>query len=169
LRLLARAAREELPVGFYGAAPQVLQRLVSRVQEMSPAPRVAYRFSPPYGPIGEAELERVAQDIADSGTRILFVGLGCPKQEIWMYRQRGRIPAVMVGVGAAFDYLAGTKRQAPPALRRLGLEWLFRLATEPRRLWRRYLRHNPRFVLFFARQAIGRDGGPERSKERRRG
>jgi N-acetylglucosaminyldiphosphoundecaprenol N-acetyl-beta-D-mannosaminyltransferase len=86
--------------------------------------------------------------------RILFVGLGCPKQESWMASHRDRLPVVLIGVGAAFDFVAGTKAQAPRWMRRSGLEWLFRLADEPRRLWRRYLYNNPRFVLLFLRQLI---------------
>jgi N-acetylglucosaminyldiphosphoundecaprenol N-acetyl-beta-D-mannosaminyltransferase len=87
-----------------------------------------------------------------SGTRILFVGTGCPRQEIWMSRHRGRIQAVMMGVGAAFDFMAGVKKQAPTVMQRTGTEWVFRLMTEPRRLWRRYLKHNPRFAALFGAQ-----------------
>jgi len=92
--------------------------------------------------------------IEASGARILFVGLGCPKQERWMARQRERLSCVMIGVGAAFDFLAGAKRQAPVWMQRAGLEWLFRLASEPRRLWWRYLVQNPRFVLHLSRQIL---------------
>jgi N-acetylglucosaminyldiphosphoundecaprenol N-acetyl-beta-D-mannosaminyltransferase len=80
------------------------------------------------------------------------VGLSTPKQERWMAAHRDVVPAVMLGVGAAFDFLAGVKPQAPPWMQNAGLEWAFRLATEPRRLWRRYLKHNPRFAALFARQ-----------------
>jgi N-acetylglucosaminyldiphosphoundecaprenol N-acetyl-beta-D-mannosaminyltransferase len=83
---------------------------------------------------------------------MLFVGLGCPKQEYWIMQHRGRIPAVMLGIGAAFDFLAGSKRQAPRWMMRNGLEWMFRLASEPRRLAGRYLKHNPRFVALFLYQ-----------------
>ena len=91
-------------------------------------------------------------EIATSGAKILFVGLGCPKQERWIAAQRRRLSCVMVGVGAAFDFHAGAKRQAPRWIQRAGLEWLFRLCSEPRRLGHRYLYHNPRFLLHFARQ-----------------
>ena len=93
--------------------------------------------------------------INDSGARILFVGLNTPKQDLWMAQHRDRVRAVMLGVGAAFDFVAGTKPQAPRWMMGIGLEWLFRLATEPRRLWKRYLKHNPRFVVFFAMQLLG--------------
>ena len=94
------------------------------------------------------------QEINASGARVLFVGLGCPKQERWMAEHRGKVDAVMVGVGAAFDFLAGNKRQAPKWMKRAGLEWSFRLATEPRRLWRRYLLRNPAFVGLFSAQVV---------------
>ena len=90
--------------------------------------------------------------IEASGARILFVGLGCPKQERWMAAHREALSCPMVGVGAAFDFLAGAKRQAPAFLQRVGLEWLFRLLAEPHRLWRRYLIGNPRFVVRLARE-----------------
>jgi hypothetical protein len=99
------------------------------------------------------EEARVTEDLLRSGTRVLFVGLGTPKQERWMADHR-HLPMVMVGVGAAFDFLSGRKRQAPRALQGLGLEWLYRLAQEPRRLWRRYLYRNPRFVALFAAQLL---------------
>ena len=101
-----------------------------------------------------AYLHRQTRAIADSGTRILFVGLGGAKQDYWMHAHHGRVRAVMLGVGAAFDYLAGTKPQAPRWMRRSGLEWLFRLGAEPRRLWRRYLARNPRFAILALAQLV---------------
>jgi len=151
-RLLAAAEREGLPVGFYGAAPETLERLLGMVRRNYPKLRVAYAWSPPFRPLTPEEDEEVTGKINSSGARILFIGLSSPKQDEWMHRHRGRVEAVMLGVGAAFDFLAGTKRQAPAWLMPLGLEWLFRLLTEPRRLWKRYLKHNPRFVALFARQ-----------------
>ena len=91
-------------------------------------------------------------EINASGARFIFVGLGCPKQEEWMIEHRDRIPAVLLAVGAAFDFLAGTKPQAPRWMMRSGLEWVFRLACEPRRLAGRYFKHNPRFVALVLRQ-----------------
>jgi N-acetylglucosaminyldiphosphoundecaprenol N-acetyl-beta-D-mannosaminyltransferase len=95
------------------------------------------------------------KEIDRSGVQILFVGLGAPRQERWMAEHKGRVNVVMLGVGAAFDFLAGSKRQAPRLVQTLGLEWLFRLVNEPRRLWRRYLYRNPRFVALFATQLVG--------------
>jgi N-acetylglucosaminyldiphosphoundecaprenol N-acetyl-beta-D-mannosaminyltransferase len=96
----------------------------------------------------------VVREIRLSGARILLIGLSTPKQERWMVAHRGEVPAVMLGVGAAFDLLAGAKPQAPAWMQASGLEWLFRLASEPRRLWRRYLKHNPRFAALFVGQLL---------------
>lgn len=148
------AAREGVPVGFYGGTPEVLDRMIANLTARYPGLQVVYRHSPPFRPLTAEEEAREIEEIRASGARILFVGLGCPKQEQWMAARRGRIDAVMLGVGAAFDFLAGAKRQAPDLIQSLGLEWLFRLATEPRRLWRRYLYNNPRFVVLFAAQVL---------------
>lgn len=153
--LLQAAAEKGVPVGFYGARPEVLARLLERVRASYPGSRIAYAWSPPFRPLTEEEDRRVVEQIRESGARILFVGLGTPKQDLWMAAHRGRIPAVMLGVGQVFDLLGGAKRRAPLWMRRCGLEWLYRLFSEPRRLWRRYLPHNPRFLALFALQALG--------------
>ena len=153
--LLERAAAEGLPVGFYGGAPEVLERFVQVMRERYPKLQIAYSYSPPFRDLTPEEDQQVVQDINTSGTRILFVGIGNPKQECWMAAHRGKVQAVMLGVGAAFDFLAGAKLQAPRWMMPLGMEWLFRLVTEPRRLWKRYLKQNPRFVVLFALQLLG--------------
>jgi N-acetylglucosaminyldiphosphoundecaprenol N-acetyl-beta-D-mannosaminyltransferase len=152
---IAKAAAEGIPVGFYGGSPRALELLLVVVGQRFPALRVTYAFSPPFRPLAEEQDRQVVQEINGSGAGILFVGLNSPKQDCWMAAHKGRIQAVMVGVGAAFDFIAGTKPQAPRWMMRCGLEWLFRLATEPRRLWKRYLKHNPRFVALFALQLLG--------------
>jgi len=116
---------------------------------------VAYAYSPPFRSLTPEEDARIVEAINASGARILFVGLGCPKQERWMAEHRGRVKAVMLGVGAAFDFHAGRVPQAPAWMQRLGLEWFFRLLMEPKRLWRRYAKHNPRFVVLAALQLLG--------------
>jgi N-acetylglucosaminyldiphosphoundecaprenol N-acetyl-beta-D-mannosaminyltransferase len=136
------------PVGH----PQTLEAMTRALTARFPALRVTFAYSPPFAPISASEDAEIVATILDSGTRILFVGLGCPKQERWMAAHRERLPCAMLGVGAAFDFLAGAKRQAPDWMQRAGLEWLFRLLCEPRRLWRRYAVHNPRFLAAFARQ-----------------
>ena len=152
--VLQAAERHGVPVGFYGGSPETLEKLLAVVKVRFPGLRVVYSFSPPFRPLAAEEDQRVTEEINQSGARILFVGLNTPKQDWWMAEHRGRVQAVMLGVGAAFDFIAGTKPQAPRWMMRIGLEWLFRLATEPRRLWRRYLRHNPRFVVLFAMQLL---------------
>ena len=127
----ARAQAQDLPVAFLGGAPAVLDELLQKLRARYPRLRIVFSHSPPFRALtGEEECELVAE-IEASGARILFVGLGCPKQERWMAEHRASLSCVMVGVGAAFDFLAGRKRQAPDWLQRHGLEWLFRLACEP--------------------------------------
>lgn len=153
--VLQMAADNGFPVGFYGGAPAALERLLKVVAERFPKLRVVYSCSPPFRALSAEEDEQVVAAMSASGVRILFLGLNTPKQDYWMAAHKGRVSAVMVGVGAAFDFLAGTKRQAPRWMMPLGLEWLFRLATEPRRLWKRYLKHNPRYVVLLALQLLG--------------
>lgn len=150
----ALAANHGVPVGFYGGTEHVLERLTARLQQRLPGLRISYRSSPPFRPLTREEERRTVEDLDRSGARILFVGLGTPKQERWMAAHKHQVNAVMLGVGAAFDFLAGSKRQAPRLVQHLGLEWLYRLAHEPRRLWRRYLYRNPRFVALFAAQLL---------------
>jgi N-acetylglucosaminyldiphosphoundecaprenol N-acetyl-beta-D-mannosaminyltransferase len=144
--LLGLASRTGIPVGILGGSSDVLDAFRQKALERWPGIRLAYAYSPPFRDLSPQEDAALISEIASSGARILLVALGCPKQEVWMWRHRGAVPAVMVGVGAAIDFIAGTKRQAPAAFHRIGAEWLFRLATEPRRLWRRYLSQNPRFL-----------------------
>ena len=152
--VLGAAERDGIPVGLYGSMPEVLGRLLSVLHGRWPRLGVPYACAPPFRPLTASEDAAVVGAIRDSGARILFVGLSTPKQERWMAAHRGRVPAVMLGVGAAFDFLAGVKPQAPAWMQNSGLEWLFRLATEPRRLFWRYLKHNPRFAALFAWQLL---------------
>jgi N-acetylglucosaminyldiphosphoundecaprenol N-acetyl-beta-D-mannosaminyltransferase len=148
------ASLRGVPVGLYGSTPEVLARLQERLGAWFPALTIPFVRSPPFRPQTPEEETALLEAFRASGAAILFVGLGCPKQERWMAAQRPRLPAVMLGVGAAFDFHAGTLPQAPAWLQRAGLEWLFRLAQEPRRLWKRYLKHNPRFVALLLLQLI---------------
>lgn len=141
------AAEASVPVGFFGGTRTAVDGVVAYVRRHCPGIEVAYVASPPFRDLTVDEDVCVVDQINASGARIVFVGLGSPKQDVWMHAHLGRINAVMLGVGAAFDFLGGTKPQAPRWMQRSGLEWMFRLATEPRRLWRRYLYHNPRFVV----------------------
>ena len=153
----ARAARSGTPVFLYGGrTPEALALLEARLLERYPGLRVAGRFWPPFRELAAAEEEEVIATIDGSGAAVVWVGTGQPKQELWMARMRPRLRApLLVGVGAAFDFHAGLVPQAPAWMQRAGLEWSYRLAREPRRLWRRYARYNPRFVVQFARQFLG--------------
>ena len=148
LHVLEAAAQENISVGFYGGNAETLEKLIKRMQAQYPRLSVGFSYSPPFRVLSPAEDEQIIQKIRQSDVRILFVALGCPKQEQWMAARCGRINAVMLGVGAAFDFHAGTVRQAPSWMQTLGLEWFFRLLQEPKRLWKRYFFHNPRFVFF---------------------
>ena len=140
---------------FYGGGDGVGERLAARLGELFPGLRIAGTFTPPFRQLTVEEDEEVVSLIRASGADVVWVGLGTPKQERWMADHVGRVGApVLVGVGAAFDFLSGIKPQAPGWMGRSGLEWLFRLATEPRRLWRRYAEY-PRFALLVAAQLLG--------------
>jgi len=155
LSVLASAALNGVPVGLFGGMPAVADLFSQRMCERFPGLRIVFNYSPPFRELSSEEDAQLVARIEESGTRILLVGLGNPKQERWMAMHKGSVAAVMLGVGAAFDFLAGTKPQAPRWLMGLGLEWMFRLLTEPRRLWKRYLKHNPRFVALMIMQLLG--------------
>jgi N-acetylglucosaminyldiphosphoundecaprenol N-acetyl-beta-D-mannosaminyltransferase len=154
LRLCEHAAALGLPVFLFGSSPATLQRLRANLLATMPDLCIAGTHSPPFRPQSAAEDEEMIELINASGAAIVFIGLGCPKQERWMAQHRGKVRAVMVGVGAAFDFHAGIVQRAPAWMQSRGLEWLYRLLKEPRRLWRRYLTTNTLFVLRIARQFL---------------
>ncbi|MEZ5427724.1 MAG: WecB/TagA/CpsF family glycosyltransferase [Pyrinomonadaceae bacterium] len=155
LRLFALAEAKNLSVGFYGGRAEVLEKIAELLKKDHPGLKISYLHSPPFRPLSADEDAAVTAEIEKSGTDILFVGLGCPKQERWMAAHRNKLTTVMLGVGAAFDFYAGNISEAPRWLSSLGLEWLYRLSREPRRLWRRYLFLNPRFVILAGLQLLG--------------
>jgi exopolysaccharide biosynthesis WecB/TagA/CpsF family protein len=150
LRLCSRAAVEDVPIYLYGGSPAVLEQLEQNLLDRYPGLRVAGAESPPFRRLTAAEDEAVVCRINESGARLLFIGLGCPKQDRFAYEHADSIQAVQVCVGAAFDFHAGNMRMAPEWMQRCGLEWLFRLIQEPRRLWRRYAVTNSLFLAKFA-------------------
>jgi N-acetylglucosaminyldiphosphoundecaprenol N-acetyl-beta-D-mannosaminyltransferase len=154
LHVCEAAARQGIPVGFYGGTEKAATLFAKRMQERYCGLKVTYLHSPPFRPPTVEEKKATLAKIRLSGCLILFVGLGCPKQEQWMAEHRGKLPVVMLGVGAAFDFVSGQKPQAYLWMQRLGLEWLFRFVTEPRRLWFRYLYHNPRFIVLALWQLV---------------
>jgi N-acetylglucosaminyldiphosphoundecaprenol N-acetyl-beta-D-mannosaminyltransferase len=158
LSVCRAAADAGIPVGLYGGTPEALDALQKVYQERLPQLQIAYAYSPPFRPLTRDEDEAIVQAINRSGARIVFVGLGCPKQEQWVAGHRDRVQAVMLAVGAAFDFHSGRVEQAPRWMQRSGLEWLFRLLMDPRRLWRRYFKHNPRFLWLIAWQLLAGTG-----------
>ncbi|MDO9313072.1 MAG: WecB/TagA/CpsF family glycosyltransferase [Burkholderiaceae bacterium] len=153
-RYCAEASRRGESIYLYGGQQSTLDTLQLMLLEQFPGLRIAGAYSPPYRQLSPEEDAAVVETINASGAGIVWVSLGCPKQEKWMSEHRGRIQAVMVGVGAAFDYHAGTIQRAPLWMQRNGLEWLHRLASEPRRLWKRYLVTNTLFIWFAVRQLL---------------
>lgn len=160
-RACARAARTGQRFYLYGGRnPGALAQLARNLRLRHPGLQIVGGHVPPFRELTAEEERAVAADVRRSGADVVWVGIGVPKQEKWMARMRPRLDApVLIGVGAAFDFHAGLVPQAPARMQRLGLEWLFRLVQEPRRLWRRYLRYNPRFVTGFARQYLRHRAG----------
>ena len=154
--LLGRCEAEALPVYFFGSTPETLALLAERIVVAFPKLVVAGYESPPFRALTAEEDSESVERINASGSGLVFVGLGCPKQEHWMMAHRGRVNAVMLGVGAAFDFHAGTVSRAPTWMRENGLEWLHRLLSEPQRLWKRYLVTNSLFIAGAIRQLLTR-------------
>ncbi|MBI4756207.1 MAG: WecB/TagA/CpsF family glycosyltransferase [Betaproteobacteria bacterium] len=153
-RFCGEAARDGTGIFLYGSTEGTLARLRARLEAEFPGLRVSGTYSPPFRKLSAEEDAQVVEMINRSGAGVVFVGLGCPKQETWMADHYGQVRAVMVGVGAAFDYFAGTVQRAPIWMQRGGMEWIHRLASEPRRLWKRYLVTNTLFLAGFAGQIL---------------
>lgn len=132
------------------------ERLVERLQAQIPGLSVAGTYTPPFRPLTPQEDQDVIRKIVGSGAHLVWIGISSPKQEYWMRDHVQKLGgAVLFGVGAAFDFHAGTRAVAPRWMQKTGLEWLFRLASEPRRLWKRYLVNNPKFVWFLFLESLG--------------
>jgi N-acetylglucosaminyldiphosphoundecaprenol N-acetyl-beta-D-mannosaminyltransferase len=159
LMLCQRSVEQGYRHFFYGGGERVPERLAANLQRRFPGLRVAGVYSPPYRPLTDEEDERIVRCINNAGTHIVWVGLSTPKQERWMAKHVGRLEAsVLIGVGAAFDFHVGLKKQAPRWMQHGGLEWFFRLATEPGRLWRRYAVNIPTFLWLCLLQTLGLRG-----------
>ena len=154
LRLCA-AAGSDIPVYFYGSRADVVRDLAHRLQARFPNLRIAGAEAGHYHDLSTAESDELAARIRSSGAALTFIGLGCPKQDIFAYEFRERLGLPIVVIGAAFDFHAGRLPQAPPIMQRAGLEWAFRLSREPQRLWRRYLLLNPVFIALLALELAG--------------
>lgn len=147
---------------FMGGGPGVADTLIMKLKERFPGIKLAGSYCPPFRPLTEVEDNTMVDEINQSKADLIWVGLSTPKQEYWMAKHLGKINApVMIGVGAAFDFHAGLKKQAPHWMQRSGLEWFYRLLSEPERLWRRYLTNNPAFVLLILAQLLKIRKSPE--------
>ncbi len=160
--VLRGAAVQGLPVYFYGSRPDVLAAMAERLRRTLPTLEIAGTAPSAFRAVERPELDKIVSRIRESGARIVFVGLGCPRQEMFTYAARDLIGVPTVAVGAAFDYLAGSLKEPPLIWQRLSLEWLWRLALEPRRLWRRYVILNPAYLSLLTLQylRIWRPGAP---------
>ena len=153
LDLCARCARDGVPIYLYGSTALVLRSLHQKLTERFPALHIAGAEPSKFRRISPVEKKEIVARIRESGAKLVFVGLGCPRQEVWAYEFRDALSMPVVAVGAGFDFHAGTLPQAPRAMQNAGLEWLYRLIQEPRRLWRRYVFLNPLYVAMIAAQA----------------
>ena len=148
LKVIEAAEKEGVPVYFYGSKQETLDLLLEKLQEKFPNLKVAGAEPSQFRRLNADEKQEVITRIKNSGAAIAFVGLGCPRQEVWVYEYKNYLPMPLMAVGAAFDFHAGTVPQAPPSMQNLGLEWLFRLVQEPKRLWKRYVLLNPVYLTF---------------------
>ena len=146
LQICRRAAEEQLPIYLFGATAEVLAMLQENLLRQFPSLMIAGAAASQFRRLSHDEREQAVAKIRDSGAAITFVGLGCPRQEVWAYEFREALSMPVIAVGAAFGFHAGTLPQAPAVMQRFGLEWLFRLAQEPRRLWKRYIFLNPMYL-----------------------
>jgi N-acetylglucosaminyldiphosphoundecaprenol N-acetyl-beta-D-mannosaminyltransferase len=146
---------KNLNIGLYGGSSDtLLEQVISKLKQSYPNINITFSYSPPFRPLTSNEDNTLVSNINHSGVNVLFVGIGCPKQEIWMAEHKEQLNCVMLGVGAAFDFIAGSKNHAPKWMQKFGLEWLFRLCSEPSRLWKRYFKQNPRFIYYFSKKFI---------------
>jgi exopolysaccharide biosynthesis WecB/TagA/CpsF family protein len=165
LKLCQRAEERSFPIYLYGSTPSVLERLEHSLSDHFPKLPIAGAEPSRFRQLSAREKAEVVDRIKASGARLTFVGLGCPRQEVWVYEYRPVLSMPLLAVGAAFDFHAGALQQAPHWMQDRGLEWLFRLKIEPRRLWRRYVLLNPMYVALVAAQFLGiRRFSPEISR-----
>lgn len=147
------SGKRELRIGLYGGESESTLSVVQNKLKLDyPDIKLVYAYSPPFRPLTCEENVGVIRQINTMDVDVLFVGIGCPKQEHWMAEHKESLNCVMLGVGAAFDFISERKKHAPRWMQKIGFEWFFRLCSEPRRLWKRYFFHNPRFIFYFGLQ-----------------
>jgi len=154
LETCRRATQDGLPIFLFGGTDELLGALTDALLEKFPGLMIAGTLASRFQQVTEADMDALAATIKASGAALTFVGLGCPRQEVWTFEMQRRLPMPMLAVGAAFAFHAGLLPQAPAWMQDRGLEWLYRLAQEPRRLWRRYLLLNPLYVSLVALQYL---------------
>jgi N-acetylglucosaminyldiphosphoundecaprenol N-acetyl-beta-D-mannosaminyltransferase len=154
LEICERAAAEGLSIYLYGSQTSVLETLSQNLRKRFPKLIIAGIQPSKFRQVSPKEKLEIAQQIRNSGAAITFVGLGCPRQEVWVYEYRDDVSMPLIAVGAAYDFHAGTLAKSPEFLGKIGLEWLFRLIMEPRRLWKRYVLLNPLYIWLFLLQAF---------------
>jgi len=154
LELCKEAANAAVSIYLYGGTDAVLAKFASVLRERYPTLKIAGQEAPPFRPLTIEEDAAVVNRVNNSGAGLLFIGIGCPKQENFAFEHRNSIRAVQLCVGAAFDFHAGVKKMAPSWMQKRGLEWLYRLLTEPGRLWKRYLVTNSIYVMLFIKKAL---------------
>jgi len=155
-RLCEAAAQNDIGCYFYGATPQAIEKLTANLREKLPGLRIVGAESPPFRALTPEEDQAAVKRINDSGAEFVFIGIGCPKQGVFGHEHRDRLNGIQLLVGAAFDFHAGTVDQAPPWMQKRGLEWLYRLVKEPKRLWKRYLVTNTHFMWLVIREWVRR-------------
>lgn len=152
--LLSEAEKQGQSIFLYGSTENVLQNISRRISSEHPTLKIAGIYSPPFRPLTDSESSEIVTLINSSGANLVFVSLGCPKQEIWMANHKGKINAVMIGVGGAFPVYSGLQKRAPVWMQKSSLEWFYRLCQEPRRLIKRYLITNTMFIFLILKQLI---------------
>ena len=152
--LLKEAESKGMSVFFYGGTETMLEKTQQFLKEENPFLKIAGVYSPPFRPLTEVEMNEMANRINATEANLVFVVLGCPKQEMWMYNMKGKINATMIGIGGALPVLIGAQKRAPRWMQKNSLEWLFRLNQEPTRLFKRYLKTNVRFLYLFAKKRL---------------
>ncbi|WP_407430431.1 WecB/TagA/CpsF family glycosyltransferase [Arcticibacter sp.] len=152
--LLEEADNKNLSVYFYGGSQQMINKTTDYLADIYPSLKIAGAYSPPFRPLSENEKNNVASTIIASGANIVFVVLGCPKQERWMHEMKGKIPGVMIGIGGALPVLIGMQSRAPEWMQKNSLEWFYRFMQEPKRLFKRYFSTNSTFLYLLAKEKL---------------
>ncbi|MBC8441501.1 MAG: WecB/TagA/CpsF family glycosyltransferase [Deltaproteobacteria bacterium] len=152
LTVCKEAEKAGIPIGLYGGTEKTLAAFIAFLKTRYTNLKIPFASSPPFRELTQKEEDNYIHKLNTSGASVLFVGIGCPKQEKWMAKHKDRLNCVMIGVGAAFDFFSGQKSHAPKWMQNAGMEWIFRLASDPKRLWKRYFKHNPRFIYYLIKQ-----------------